>query len=43
MMYGWRKTREKGERFLRKRERDTEERVWRYRESQNPRRYCTFE
>jgi len=34
MMYGGRKTREKGERFLRKRERGTGERVWRCRASQ---------
>jgi len=27
MMYGWRKTREKGERFLRRRERGTGKRV----------------
>jgi len=33
MIYGWRKTREKGERFLREREKDTEERVWRCRAS----------
>ena len=29
MMYGWRKTKEKGERFLRKRKRGTGKRVWR--------------
>jgi len=34
MMYGWRKTREKRERFLRKREKDKGERVWRCRASQ---------
>jgi len=32
-MYGWRKTREKGERLLKKRERGTGERVWRCRAS----------
>jgi len=35
MMYGGRKTREKGERFLRKREKGKGERVWRCRASQN--------